>query len=258
MPATETALSAVPEHTTASPDATALPQPAGLRYPIRAGDPPMRILNAFLGIPYTEDGAVDEQGRYTYFSRPEQRQTTVGLNCSGFVLGASRFLLGRNIPLSTAVHDRLRDSGPGSPDGQDWDFGWDLILNITEGLPRAFLLPGGKRLAVEQATGFTPRGFALQAADTWLELPVRLKPGRLYFVDFTKDTAKHGYRMRHYHVGLFHVDDSGALWLYQATGAAKKIYRRNLSNPDERRQFLRAFADTGKVRKHILVLEVTP
>ena len=196
----------------------ALPVPQGLASAITKDSSPEQTLAAFLGIPYRFDGAVDELGRYSTFADPSRVYPTPGLNCSGLVLAASRFLLGKNITLAQAVRDRLGDSGPGSPNGEDWDFGWDLIMNISEGFSRSLLLPGGKSQDPATATGFSPRGYDIQQPATWRELPGRLEPGYLYLVSLNVDGRRKGYGLQHYHVGLIHVDGAGRAWFYQTTG----------------------------------------
>ena len=233
-----------------------IPQPAGVGVKLSPSDPPEQVLGAFLGIPYRPDGVIDNDGRYTLFAHRDDIQATPGLNCSGYVIAVCRYLFNKNLTLAEVGVDRLGDSGPDSPYGEDWDLGLDLILNISEGLPRRFLLPGNQTLAAEKATGFSPRGFELQAPETWKELPQRLKPGRIYLLSFNKDVSKPGYKAQHYHVGIFYVDEAGVLWFYNTTTGAKKSYRRNLSDKDSLAVFLKSFADTGKVRKRIMVLEV--
>lgn len=236
---------------------TAVPVPAGLFPPgVSAASPPDRILSAFLNLPYREDGAINDAGQYTLFAAPQTVLRTPGLNCSGLVLEASRLLLRTNIPLERAVRDRLDDSGPDSPHGEDWDFGWDLLLNIAEGFPSALLLPGDATLEPAKATGFSPRGFDLHAPRTKAELLSRLRPGYLYLLSFSKDVTRKGYQMQHYHVGLVHVAPSGEAWLYQTTGKAGKANRRDISSESGWNSFIRSFANTGNVRKMLLVLEV--
>jgi hypothetical protein len=232
-----------------------IPLPAGLKEAPDAGNPPGSILRTFTGVPYRADGVIDEEGRYVLFARPGSRQKTPGLNCSGYVLAVARFLFKRNITLAEAGRDRLGDSGPGSPYGRDWDLGRDLILNLSEGLPRVFLLPGNGVLAVEEATPFSPRGFDLHAPKTWPELFSRLQPGHVYLVSFNKETARKS-QIRHYHVAVLSVDKAGDVWLHQTTGAAKFSYGRNLSREENLALFLRGFANSGPRRKYILVLEV--
>lgn len=233
-----------------------VPLPDGL---FRAGavpDDPDRMLEAFLGLPYREDGAINEAGEYTLFADQTRRFSTPGLNCSGLVLEISRLLLGRNIPLHDVRRDRLADSGPGAANGEDWDFGWDLILNISEGFPRRFFLPEGQVADPSTATGFSPRGYDIQAAATWKELPARLQPGKLYLISLSSEGRRKGYGLQHYHVGCLHVAATGEAWFYQTTGKGRSANRRDLKSAGGQASFKKAFANSGKTRKMMLVLEV--
>ncbi len=217
---------------------------------------PEEALSPLLGISYRLDGAIDETGRFTLFADPQQTFSQAGLNCSGFVVQAGRILLKNNLSLAAASRDRLNDSGPGAPDGHDWDFGWDLIMNISEGLPRQMLLPQGESLDPALASGHAPRGFDLHAPETWTELQSRLQPGYVYLLSFNKEVRGRGNPLRHYHVGLLLPDAAGAVWLYQTTPESRKVTRRNLMLDHMRAEFLRSFANTGKVRKKMIVIEV--
>ena len=233
-----------------------IPVPTALRYSIGFDDPPEKILNAFLGVPYRVNGAINNKGQYVSFNQNDHIYQTAGLNCSGFVLEASRFLLQKNMSIEQVKIDRNNDSSMDSPYGVDWDFGWDLILNIAEGTSAQFLLPEGQVTAPSLVTAFSPRGFDLHKPETWQELPTRLKQKHLYLVSFYRDTNKKGYQLQHYHVGLFYVDDVNQIWLYQTTGSAKKVYRRNLSDQYQRAIFLKSFANSGGHRKYIAILEI--
>lgn len=238
-------------------DRDAIPVPSGLAHAITRDSTREQILSAFLGIPYRFDGAVDESGRYSTFADPSRLFQTPGLNCSGFVLAVSRFLLGKNITLQQAARDRLGDSGPGSPNGEDWDFGWDLIMNISEGFPRTLLLPGGQSQDPDTASGFDPRGYDIQHPSTWSELPGRLESGYLYLVSLNTEQRRKGYGLQHYHVGLIHVDSAGRAWFYQTTGKGAGANRRNLKSPEGLNSFKKSFANSGNKRKMMLVLAVT-
>ena len=182
-----------------SPDA--VPIPAQLfKAGVSPASDPGKVLEAFLGLPYREDGAISESGEYTLFSDRGRRFLSPGLNCSGLVLAASRFLLGKNITLHDAMRDRFSDSGPGASGGEDWDFGWDLILNISENFSRRFLLPGGIVADTATSTGLSPRGYDIQKDATWKELPERLKPGHFYLISLNVVGRRAGYRLQHYHV----------------------------------------------------------
>ena len=68
------------------------------------------------------DGAIDDQGRFTLFARPEQEFKSPGLNCSGLVTGISRAILGRRLPLSEIQADRLGDQRTGFRPGPTLGF----------------------------------------------------------------------------------------------------------------------------------------
>ena len=93
----------------------------------------VQALAPLLGQPFRVDGAQDEEGRWVTFNRPDKISSAPGFNCSGFTVAAARLLLARPFSLAEATRDRRGDSGPGSPLGPDWDFGLDLIFNLSEG-----------------------------------------------------------------------------------------------------------------------------
>ena len=236
--------------------AGSVPVPVGLDKAKVGGRSADAMAEAFLGLPYRVDGALNEKGEYTLFADQSKRFSAPGLNCSGLVLALSRFLLDSNVTLAHALRDRLGDSGPESAHGEDWDFGWDLILNISEGFPRRFLLPGGTSLEPAGTTGFSPRGYDIHTEETWRELPARLTPGHMYLVSLNVEGRRKGYGLQHYHVGLVYVASTGQAWFYQTTGKGGGVNRRDLKTPKGRESFKRAFANNGKTRKMMLVLEV--
>ncbi len=244
-----------------SPSASALtppaiPAPKGYESRISQSDADTsHLLQGFLGLPYREDGALDELGQFVLFQVPTTPLSTPGLNCSGFVLEASRFLLNTNIPIATAMADRKNDSGPGSPLGQDWDFGWDLIANIADKRSATLLLPDGKTAAPAALSG-SVRGFDVHAPATWKELPTRLRSGYLYLVSFSKPSTLPGYTLQHYHVGLIWVSPAKELWYYHTTGQAKGVTRRDLATPEGRSSFQQAFANKGNARKFMAIIEI--
>ena len=214
------------------------------------------VVSALTGVAYRPDGAIDEQGRFTLFAERSRLFKTAGLNCSGFLVEACRFLLGRTVPLDEAARDRLGDSGPGSPHGRDWDFGWDLVLNLSQGLPRRLLLPEGKTVDPENLDGYAARGFDLHDPETWRELPERIRPGYLYLVSFSKETNTAGYALLHYHVALMHRDGNNDIRISQATTQSGKVTSRSIGTPEGRDLFLRSFTNRGGNRKMIAVVEV--
>ena len=235
--------------------------------PVPEGIPALRtargmdaVIAALLDVPYRDDGAIDEKGRFTLFANQEKFFASPGLNCSGFVLEASRFLFRRNVTLAEAVHKRFGDSGssagPGAALGEDWDFGWNLVLNISEGLSRAMLLPGGESVDPATLDGLAAQGFDLHAASTWEELPGRIRPDCLYLVSFNRESRRKNYKLQHYHVALLHRAADGSLRITQATSQRRRVYQRNLSAKDGLAHFLQSFANFGNIRKKIAVVEV--
>lgn len=231
-----------------------LPLPPNL-LAAREAKNPMEALAPFLGIAFREDGGIDEHGKYVLLGSPNKKFDAPGLNCSGFVLAASRLLLKKNITLSAAVRDRLGDSGHGAALGQDWDFGWDLLLNITEGEKRVLLLPGGLTSDPAAGSGLSPRGFDLHSPSTWQELPSRIRQNHLYLVSFNRPTWLQGYSFLHYHVGIFMRASDQNWYLYHSV-KKRGVVRENLANEQGRARFLESNANFGSARKHMFIIEV--
>jgi cell wall-associated NlpC family hydrolase len=236
---------------------------------------PVDAAGAFLGVPYRPDGALDASGRWTLFADPTARLAAPGLNCSGFVLAAVRAVLqawpGSSQPpdIRAVQRDRQGDSGPGSPLGLQWDFGLDLVLNLSQGLPRRVIAAGPPgfdysprahapldSLDLAVAPGRTDglRGFALRDASAWQRVLDRAQPGRLYLLSFSKPTSRPGYRLLHYHVGLLLADERSRVWLYHATPNSG-AHRLELTSQAGMVRFRRQF---GGGDKRVLAVEVWP
>jgi hypothetical protein len=168
-------------------------------------------LNDLLGITYVNDEVRDETGRWTFFAHPETTAPSPGLNCSGFVVTSSRTLLGRSPTLSEATRDRFSDSGEDSPLGHDWDFGFDLVLNLSEGLPRTALLPD-KDQPVEGLDGRALRGFPIDDVAAWAKVFPRIKVGQVYLVSLSRMLGK---KLQHHHVAFVLRDSADRVWFYQ-------------------------------------------
>jgi hypothetical protein len=201
-----------------------------------------------LGIAYVDDAALDAEGRWTFFAHPETTATGPGLNCSGFLVAAAQRLLGRKMSLAEATHDRLGDSGDGAALGKDWDFGWDLVMNLSEGLPRRALLPEGEQDLAGQ-TGATARGFALDDERGWKKILARLASDRVYLASLSRQ----GRRLEHYHVAFLLKDAAGRSWFYQTLPKGRS-HRLELSSTPGLQRMQAMF---GKGLR-ILVLEVVP
>ncbi len=208
-----------------------------------------------LSLPYRADGVIDENGRNTLFASPEKTFKTPGLNCSGFVLSASRGLLQKNITLDQAKTDRQGDSGPQSPLGQDWDYGLDLILNISQGFPRRVLAPAGPIPLPDRPDGRTERGFPLDDAASWEAVLPRMQAGRIYLATISKPAKRKGYVLMHYHVALIVPDREGRVWWYHSTPKTG-VHRMDLRSAKGMSQFRREFAGAVPGQKRVLLLEV--
>jgi cell wall-associated NlpC family hydrolase len=198
----------------------------------------------------------DPSGRHTLIADPSATFASPGFNCSGFVTTASRKLLARPLPLDAIKRDRKGDSGPGSPLGEDWDFGYDLILNITEGLPRRLLAPAGRLPsapgdpAAWDAARF--RGFPLHDASAWNAVLPLIRPGELALAAFSKEK---GGRLYYYHVGLLVTDANGRTFLYHAT-PGQGTHRLELSSPAGMAAFAKEFGEKRFGEKWIALLVV--
>ncbi|WP_243368223.1 hypothetical protein [Fundidesulfovibrio soli] len=207
-----------------------------------------------LGIPYRPDGVRDPSGRWTTFEHPEQSFATPGLNCSGLDFTLMRLLGATTADPRQAARDRLGDSGPGAPNGQDWDFGFDIILNLTDQLPRRWLLPQARAVSPPD-TGETMRGFPVDDRAAWKSAlnqiaPNQAAPSQAALVSFSQPGRRKGYGLQHYHVGLILPDATGGRWLYQATPKSG-AHKLNLASPEGMERFQRFFA--GPDRRALLL-----
>jgi hypothetical protein len=207
-------------------------------------------LQTLLGIPYGVDAVQDERGRWTTFTHPDKELSAPGLNCSGFVLAAACKLLGRTLSPEQATVDRQSNSGKNAALGQDWDFGWDLVMNLSEGFPRRALLPEG-HVRVEGTDGLTQRGFSMSNDTAWTKIMPRIMEGRVYLASISRKAKGSAKKIQHYHTALLLRDGKGRVWFYQ-TMPRGRSHRLNLSI-DEGRQTLHRMFGEGK---WILILEV--
>ncbi len=218
---------------------------------------PIDIANTHLSIPYRTDGALDEHGHFTTFDRRDRKFGAPGLNCSGLVLSVCRYLFNKNWTLEEATRDRLGDSAEGSKLGKDWDFGWDLILNLTEGTLRRVVMPDGKDYPIEKADGMSLRGFDLHDEAAWKRVLSQMKPGRVYLATVSKPGSRNGYKVLHYHVALMLPDDKGSVWLFHATRLSK-THSMDLRTREGLHRFLWELRRTHIEPKHILIVESSP
>lgn len=217
---------------------------------------PAAVLQTLLGIPYREDGVRNDHQQYATFNAPDTVCASPGLNCSGLALEASRRVLERNIPVKEAARDRLGDSGPDSPSGRDWDFGFDLIMNIAEGTRHEILLPEGAAMP-EELTGKTVPAFSPHAPAFADDLLPRITEDRLYLVSFSKHKTPDAPAHLHYHTGIL-VREGAAVWYYGATHGSRRVIRLNLASPEGLAAFRRGFRNTGASHKRLTVIEIVP
>jgi len=221
-----------------------------------AGDPAAAV-TPLLGAPYRDDGVDDPTGRHTLFADQSKTFPDRAFNCSGFVVTASRGILGRPLPLDPMRRDRKGDSGKDAPAGEDWDFGYDLILNATDGLPRRVLIPPGPALptpaalaAPENLDATRFRGFPLHDAAAWKAVLAQLRPNEIVFATLSKEKAG---RLYYYHVGLLYADGSGRAYFAHAT-PGKGSHRLELTDPAGMAAFRKEFAESRFGEKYILLV----
>ncbi len=215
---------------------------------------PVEIADTHLGIPYRDDGALDDRGRFTSFDRPDRFFDSPGLNCSGLVLSASRFLFDRNWTIDEARKDRQGNSGIGSPLGKDWDFGFDLILNLTDGVQRRAVMPDSQAVDLEKADGANLRGFRLDNQQAWSRVIRQMKPGYAYLGSISKPSREPGYKLIHYHVVIAIPDGRGNVWLYHATQRSN-THKMNISSPQGLARFMGQFRGSRGDTKDIIFVE---
>ena len=193
-----------------------------------------------LGIPYVPDAVRDQRGRWTFFDHPERTLELPGLNCSGLTYAIAHTLLNCDLSPSEAGASRLGDRREPSK-FKDWNFGLDLILNLSEGLPRRFLLPQG---AMEVSGG--SEGFPLDDIEAWAKVLPRMRQDRVYLVSI----SRHRGHIQHYHTAVILKDLSGT-WFYQTLPGGHS-HRLNLALPQGLDRIRQMFGSGKK----ILLLEV--
>ena len=212
-------------------------------------------MECFRGLPYREDGALDEHGRWTNWADPDRKFSSAGLNCSGFVTAASRSIWGRTFSLNTAKNDRLNDSGPEAPMGRDWDFGLDLILNLTEGLSRQ-LIPNPyeyQNVGSDSWNALDLIGINIDSAQ-FPDMLANLQHNKIYYYAISRPDKKFKGGISFYHVGLILTEGTN-IWMYHSTAKAG-VYRVNLAGEHGITWFRRHYGASSRGSKHIQLIEV--
>ncbi len=215
------------------------------------------LADTHLGIAYRDDGALDSNGYFTTFSQPDKFFDTPGLNCSGLVVSISRFLFNRNFTLEQVMRDRLGDSGDNSPMGADWDFGWDLVMNLAEGHSPKVISADNKEIDLRKANGQNSRGFDLHDQNAWKSVLTQMRPGKVYLASISKPGLERGYKIMHYHVVLMLPDDKGNVWLYHSTRRSQ-AHKMNIANAQGMNRFMSQFKNSrAGDNKKIFILEAS-
>ena len=227
--------------------------------PPRSGAGLVQALAPLLGQPFRFDGAQDDKGRWVTFSRPDQVSPRPGFNCSGFAVAAARVLLDRPFSLGEASRDRRGDSGPGSPLGQDWDFGLDLIANLTEGralrvFPEETDLeaPAREPLGPGRSMGW---GVNLHSRD-FEDILAQIKPGCFAFFSLSRPDGRFPAGVAYHHVGLI-VPEPPHLWLYHSL-TGRGTHRINLADPGQLARFRSHYPPLVRGERRIFMIEAAP
>jgi len=183
-------------------------------------------LQTLLGRPYADDAVTDERGRTVTFSHSDRTLPSPALNCSGFMVEAARRLLGFHGSPLDAARDRHGDSGPDAPFGKDWDFGFDLALNLSEGKPHRWITLEGFAEADHDAAQL--KGWRFRDRDAWNRALASFPTGHVGLAVLYRGT-KPG-QLRFHHVAVVLKDWKGRAWFYQ-TLPKGRVHRLELNTP---------------------------
>jgi hypothetical protein len=231
-----------------------IPTPSSMTGGLEAGASAEKVLTFFDSIPYREDGAINKDGDFTLFADQQARFDTPGLNCSGFTVAASRYFFKRDYVLNDVMIDRLADSGPDAELGEDWDFGYDVILNLTEGMDRKIMLPFGKTVDISSSNAMSLRGFDLHDLKAWADVISKMKKGKVYLFSMSKPVSFKNYKVLHYHVGVIVPDGKGHVWLCHATHKSG-VNKVDISSTQNLKRVVDANPDSKLGKRMILIVE---
>ena len=216
----------------------------------------VEIANEFLGLPFRADGAQDEKGQWVTWQSPNNILPSPGFNCSGFTLAAARRLLHKNFTLDEAKFDRLNDSGPQAPWGQDWDFGLDLILNLGQNHHGKIYPSPTIDCASRSLENGVPLGLGLNIHDKDFTLFLQKLPKeQIYFFAISKPDYKFKGKLSYYHVGLIVPSGPNELWFYHATKNGG-VNRLNILSPKGLASLQKHFPPTKRGQRRIVLVGV--
>lgn len=219
-------------------------------------DAPIAVMECFRGLPYRFDGALDEADRWTLWADQSQEFTSPGLNCSGLTTAISNSLFLQKVTLERAKRDRLDDSGAGAAMGEDWDFGLDLILNLTEGLPSRVLIPDPyAAVSVDSAqwSAHDLRGVEI-GGPNFSEILSSIQSNKLYYFAISKPDRRFTGGISFYHVGII-LKDGEQIWMYHAT-AKGGVYRVDLAGVRGLAWMSKYYGPSNQGSKYMQLIEV--
>ncbi|SHN50279.1 hypothetical protein [Desulfovibrio litoralis] len=228
----------------------------------------IETINKFLlGIPYRDDGALDfskvsdkanTNGRYTLFADQNKTLKTPGLNCSGFVLAASNKIFRPDLNIDTAKFDRKNDNSETATRAEDWDFGLDLLLNISDGKTAKVMLPNNRYADPKTLDGISlpdGRGFSLHDKAAWNNVISRMKNGYIYLWAMSRKTPDKP--LQYHHVGLILTEgtkpDSAFMYHAVRKGGVVKL---DLKKAGSLERIFKAYPKKDGIERYIYILEV--
>ena len=216
---------------------------------------PLSTMECYRGIPYRPDGALDEYGRWTIWADQNQEFTSAGLNCSGLTAAISSSIWKHTFSLDAAKYDRLGDSGADSTMGEDWDFGLDLILNLTDSLPRQLIPDPYSHQPVDSRSwnALDLRGVDVDSSE-FANILNQIQPEHVYYFAISKLDSRFKGGISFYHVGLL-LKDGEHIWMYHAT-AKGGVYRVNLAGESGLAWMRRYYGTSSKGPRYIQLVEV--
>lgn len=210
-----------------------------------------------LGTPYRTDGTLNTMGQFTTFANPTKYFKSPGLNCSGLVLEIARRYLKSKISITDSKIDIENDSGKDSHQGEDWDFGLDLIRNISK-YGESDILTHSHHSKKSGILFDGNRGFQLHTRANWEYILSRIKPGWLYLLSINKPLHKKGYDLLHYHVGVMQKNELSKKVFYYHTTRLGKTHKIEVSHRRGMQLFQKQFAQSPYAAKYVYLIGVKP
>jgi len=172
--------------------------------------------DAFVGMRYVHDAVLDDKGNTVTFNRPDQVLEMSGLNCSGLVVSAARVFFNQNFKVQEVIKDYNQNSGPTAALGHDWDFGWDLLYNLSQNRKRFVFNENLNRINPEKVQVENFRGFKITDKTKWQKLFSQLKKEAVYLVVFNGLNTRKENILQYFHVG-FMLKTSEDILFYSAS-----------------------------------------